>query len=130
GGALSPGRKAGAVVDLVRRAEAKAAAGTVVEVGGDLVAVSLGEMSERDAFRQILADESVGVLVDATLPGVVRSGKVDGGAELTLDVLVAVEFDPVVGSNGADLVRLVAEQLDHASVGVFDGGAGQWPDPD
>src|SRR5256885_1387180 len=82
GGDLTAGRKDGAVVGFVRGEEAETAAGTVIEVGGDLVAKGLGEMTERDCFGQILTDESVGVLVGPPLPGVVGSGEVEGGIEL------------------------------------------------
>src|SRR5258708_28356091 len=105
----SAGRKDGAEVDFVRGEEAEAAARAVVEVGGDLVAEGLGQMAEGGPLGEILADQAVGIFVGAALPGVVRSGEVDGGAELTFEGLVAVEFDAVVGSDGADLMGLVGE---------------------
>ena len=118
------------VVDFVRRAVAETATRPLVERGGDFVTLPLGEAAEVRAFGQVLANQSIGVLVGASLPGVVGSGEVDLGSELALDVLVAMELDSVVGSNRADLVCLVREQFDQASVGVFDGSAGQRPDAD
>jgi hypothetical protein len=46
--------------------------GTVVEFGGDGVELLLGEAARVSGFVQILAQQSVGVLVGAALPGMVR----------------------------------------------------------
>jgi hypothetical protein len=40
----------------------------VVELGGDGVDVSLGKRFEVGAFREVLAQQAVGVLVGAALP--------------------------------------------------------------
>src|SRR5262245_37306746 len=89
GSDLAAGETGGLIVDFVRGAKAEAAARAVVEAGGDMVAVRLGELTEEGSFGQVLADEAVGVLAGAALPGVVRSGEVDGGAQVTLELLVA-----------------------------------------
>src|ERR1700737_918837 len=41
----------------------------VVEPVGDVIEIVLGMAAEIGAFRQVLADEAVGVLVAAALPG-------------------------------------------------------------
>ena len=51
------------MVDFVRCAKAEAFAWAMIESGSDLVATDLGEVGERGAFGEILADESVGVFV-------------------------------------------------------------------
>ena len=44
---------------------------------GDGIEIVLGVLAEIGALGQVLADEAVGVLVGATLPGIVRIGEVD-----------------------------------------------------
>jgi hypothetical protein len=118
------------MVDLVGSPVAEAAAGAMIEFGRDVVALSLGESAEMSSPGQILAEEPVGVLVGPALPGVVRGDEVDAGAELALDLLVAMELGPVVGSEGVDPMWFVREQCDGAGVGVLDGGARQRADAD
>ena len=48
---------------------------SVVELPGDGVKVILGEPGQVSAFGQVLPQESIGVLVAATLPGAMRVGK-------------------------------------------------------
>ncbi len=115
------------VVDLMGSAEAEAFSGTMIKDACDLIAASLGEVSQRGAFGQILTDEAVGVLVGAALPGMVRSSEVDGGAKLPFDFLVAVELGTVVRGDRVDRSRLPREELDEAGVRVLDGGARQGP---
>ena len=65
---------------------AEGLAGSAVERGGDgfeLVAVPAGEVG---ALREVLAQQAVGVLVGAALPGAVRVGEVDGDAGLDLEL--------------------------------------------
>ena len=130
GSDLSAGERDGVIVDLVRCAEAEPSPGAMIERVRDVVAAGLSEMAEGCPFREVLADESVGVFVGAAFPGMVRIGEVEACAEVLLDVLVAMELDSVVGSDGADLVRLIGEQCDQVGVGVLDGGARQWCDAD
>jgi len=84
------------VIDFVRSEEAEAFPGTVVEVVGDLSAKGAGEMAKRSALREVLADESVGVLVGAAFPRVMGSSEVEGSIEGVLNRLVAVELDAVI----------------------------------
>ena len=125
GSDLAAGDEARAVVDFVWSAEAETAAWAVIEAGGDGVAVRLGEMAERRALGEILADEAVGVLVGAAFPGLMGSGEVDGSMERLLERLVAVELDSIVRGDGADGMRFVGEEFDQLGVGVDDGGAGE-----
>ena len=61
--------------------EAEAFAGAVVQPLCELVEVSLGPAAQVGAFGQVLADELVGVLVGAALPGAAGRGEehVDAG---------------------------------------------------
>ena len=52
--------------------------GSVVEFSSDGVALSLGETVHTGAFRKVLADEAVGILICAALPRVVGSSEVEG----------------------------------------------------
>ncbi|MEP6744613.1 MAG: hypothetical protein ABJB33_03890 [Gemmatimonadota bacterium] len=71
------------------------------------------------AVQEVLADEAVGVLVGAALPGVVRGGKVEAGAEGRLEGSVAVGLGAVVDGDRADRVGLGLEERDDP---VVDGG--------
>src|SRR3954462_9680833 len=62
------------------RAVAEALAWPVVEPCGEVVEVGLVVEAEVGAFRQVLADEFVGVLVCASLPGAAWCGEVDVNA--------------------------------------------------
>lgn len=123
GSDLSAGRKDGAVVELVGSEEAEAAPRTVVEQGGNVVAVARSEMSEVGPFGEILAEEAVGVLAGAAFPGVMGQGEVEGEIEGLLDLLVAVELDAVVRSKSTEWMGLGAEEFDDARVGLLDSGA-------
>ena len=54
--------------------------GTGVEGEGDRVKVLAAVAVQVGAFREVLAQQSVGVLVGAALPGTVRVAEVDGQA--------------------------------------------------
>ena len=51
-----------------------------VELPSDGIKLSLREAGQVSAFREILAQQAVGVLVDAALPRAVRIGEIDGDA--------------------------------------------------
>ena len=64
--------------DFAGRAEAEALAGPVVDLANVGAKLFGGDLAQIGAFGQVLAQETVGVLVGAPLPGVVGMGKVDG----------------------------------------------------
>jgi len=70
----------------------------------------LGECFEAGPLGEVLADESVGVLVGAAFPSMMWQSEVDSGVESLLEELVHVELGAVVGGDGMDGMRLVPEQ--------------------
>ena len=116
------------MIYFVRGLEAKAAAGAVVEPGGDLGTLPLSEELEIRALRQVLANQAIGVLIGPPFPGMVGSGEVEAGAEESLDLLVAMELGSVVGGDGMDGMRFVRQELDGALGGMVCGGARELAD--
>lgn len=56
------------MIQLVRRVEAVAFSGSVVQIVGDMIALSLCDGAHAHAFGQVLPEQSVEVLVAASLP--------------------------------------------------------------
>ena len=102
--------------DLNGRSVAVALAWPVVQLQSDFSATGLSEVLHGGALGAVLPNEPVGVLVGATLPRVIRSGKVEGRVGGSLDVTIAVELGPVVDSDGLEQVPLRADQLNNAAV--------------
>ena len=98
----------------MRRAEAEAQPGAVVEGGRDRGALALGERGQVRALGQILPQQPVGVLVGAAFPGVVRGGEVDRGAQPALERPIHVELGAVIGRDGPDRIWFVAQERDRA----------------
>ena len=71
-------------------------------------------------FRQVLANEAVGVLVGSAFPGVIWGSEVEEHAGEAFDLLVGVELGPVVDRNGVEQVWTLGNDLQQASV---DGGS-------
>src|ERR1041384_6482368 len=88
----------------------------IVEPAGDLVALGLSERLHRSVLLNVLSDEAIGVFISAALPGVIRSGEVDGDPGDLLDLPVAVELGSVVSGDGLEEVRVVADELEEAAV--------------
>ena len=85
------------------------------------------EGREVGAFWEVLADEAVGVFVQAPLPGMIRLGEVDVSGKLGCDLSVASELLAVVISDGLDLVgdgkkRDVGGLLDGGGASVREDG--------
>ncbi len=78
----------------------------------DLSALVLGLVSHAGAFRQVLADQAIGVLVGSAFPGVVRIGEVERDASSGLDALVIMELGAVVSGDGLDGVGMLSNQID------------------
>src|SRR5690348_8656438 len=72
----------------------------VVEFVGDLVQVALGPPAQIGAFREVLAEQTVGVLVGATLPRRVWVSEVDPEAGGLLDPLVVEHLVALVPGQG------------------------------
>ena len=55
-------------------------AGSSIEFGGDRIELVLGAVCEPGLAREVLAQEAVGVLIGAALPGATRIAEEDGDA--------------------------------------------------
>ena len=119
-----------AVVDFVGGEKAVAASRAVIELGGESVALPLGEQGQIGAFGEVLAQETVGVFVGPSLPGVVGQGEVDGGAQAPLQRLVHMKLRAVIRGQGANRVPLVAQNRDGALQRFLGPDPGDLADPD
>ena len=69
-------------------------------------------------FGEVLAEQTVGVLVGAAFPGVVWRREVEAHAGRSLERGVVVELGPLVHRDGPHAVRLGVDQLSGAGVDV------------
>ena len=100
------------LITFLRGEEAKPLPRTAVELAGDRGAVPLRDAGERLPVREILAHEPIRVLVGPAFPGVMRRRQVEPSAKRLFDRAIPFELAAIVGRDGVDRVRLVAEQLD------------------
>ena len=107
------------VIDFGRSAEAEPAPGSVVELGGDGGALALSECGKVGTFGQVLPEKSIGVLVGAAFPGVMRSGEVEFGAEALLERFVQVELGTVISRDRMDGMGFVAEDVGSTPQGLL-----------
>lgn len=119
GSGPSAGKTGDLMVDFVRSEEAEAATGAVVEFGRDGGALTLGEGGEVSAFGEVLSEKSVGVFVGTAFPGVVRSGEVEFGVEVSLERFVQVELRAVIRGDSSDRMRFVAQDVDSPVGGLL-----------
>lgn len=84
---------------------AKAFPWSVVEFVHDVVKILLGDGREITALRKILANEAIGVFVEAPLPGGVRMSKIKIGIEGLGDGFVLGKLFSVVSREGMDVLR-------------------------
>lgn len=94
----------------------------------DLSALVLGQVSHAGAFRQVLADQAIGVLVGSAFPGVVRIGEVERDASSGFDALVIMELGAVVSGDGLDGVGVLSNQIDSTRGQSGRGAIAQLPD--
>src|SRR6476659_11364622 len=71
-----------AVEGLIRRGVVECLPGPIVEAGGDQVELALVQPRQGAAFRQVLAQQAVGVLVGPRLIKTMQVGKQDAPASL------------------------------------------------
>ena len=60
---------------------------------------------------QVLSNQTIGVFVRASFPGMMRCGKVEPSLRLFLDGREAMKLRPVVGRDRSHGAQLVADQL-------------------
>ena len=109
------GRAAGRGEHLGWGAEAEGLARAAVKQVGHLAHLLRIEVREALGFAEVLANESVGVLVEAALPGMVRAGELDVGAEGGAELAMAGELLAVVGDDGEHEVADGPQHADERS---------------
>ena len=77
-----------------------------VELPSDGIELSLREVGQVGAFREILAQQAMGVLVDAALPRAVRIGEIDGDAGHFGKAFVLGHFAPLIVGHGKAALSL------------------------
>ena len=85
-----------------------------VDLVSDGVAMVLVDPVHVVTFGEILADESVGVFVGASLPGVVGGCEVAGYKLRLFDLLVVVELGAIVEGDCAELVVVLFDSLNRS----------------
>lgn len=75
------------------------------------------------SLGQVLPDQSIGVLIQTSLPGVMRCRKVECGVGSGFDLFVLMELGAVIRGDGANWSRLLLDELDGAFVQLT-GGTG------
>lgn len=70
------------------------------------------------ALREVLPDQTVGVLVRAAFPAVIRPGEVDGAGERRADLLVGCERLAVVDRDALHRLAPVGQGVDHRLPGL------------
>lgn len=86
-----------------------------VELVRNAIALLLREILHALSFRQILPDQSVGVLVGSAFPGVIRGSEVESKRERLLESTVAMELTPVVSGDRLVGLRVASVEQSHSS---------------
>ena len=81
---------------MIRRLVAKRFARSLIQPFSDCLHLLIGERREVAAFREILPHQPVGVFVEATLPAMVRMGKVEFSGQRLGNRFVAGELSAVI----------------------------------
>lgn len=95
---------------------------------GNGIALMLGESRHAGAFGEVLADEAVGILVAAALPGVMRGRKVEEDSGPAFDLLVGMELGAVVGGDGLESPGVLHNKSDGPLVQFFLGAGPELAD--
>ena len=78
--------------------------------------MALAQPGHTGSFRQILADEAVGVLVRAPLPRMMRARGVKASRRARFDPLVVMELCAAVCRNGLEHSLVSLDGPDHMAV--------------
>lgn len=76
--------------------EAVAFSGPTVQLQRNCIALGLGQAFHTVAFGKVLPDQTIGVLVGATFPGVVRRSEVDRDVGSVFDVAIGMKLRAIV----------------------------------
>ena len=94
----------------------------VVEFVGDVIALLLSEMLHAGSLGHVLTQQTIEVLVCASLPGMIRGGEVAFEIEGLLELCIVVELSSVVQAKRFELT-LVPGDCDLGSADDFFFGA-------
>ena len=107
---------------LGRGSVAKAFSGFIIERESQILERGIRHLSEVRFLGESSADETIGVLIGASLPGAVGVGKVEYGLEFCRNILMPGKLGPVVRSDrvNAMLVRRQSRHGGgHGGLGAF-----------
>lgn len=93
----------------------------MIELSRNGVAASLRDGLHRAVLGDVSTYETIGVLVRASFPGMVRRGEVEHRACAALDLTIAVELGSVVDGDGLEEMAIRSDELRYAPVGVCNG---------
>lgn len=94
----------------MRTLKVKTLTRTVVDFFNGLLDLSVGHLCKIASLGKVLAKQSIGVLVQPTLPGVVWIGKVDINAQRGCNLDVTGKLLTIVKSDCVQAIRISAEQ--------------------
>ena len=97
----------------MRRLEAEAFSGAVIQSMHGEFDVLLGDFQEGHFLWEELADQAIHVLVGPALPGGIGVSKVEVGSEFAGNALVLCELPAVVGRQGMNAFSERRQQRDH-----------------
>ena len=81
-----------------------------------MIAALLGQILHGCFLGQVLPDESVGVLIGASFPRVIRGAEIEFSAPFFLDCGVSVELGTVVRGDGFKHLRCPCDELVEPSI--------------
>jgi hypothetical protein len=79
----------------------------------DELEVFFRDVPQVRTFGEILANQSVDIFVQASLPGTIRVGEINLGLEFSGDGFMVGKFSAVVGGEGMDPASMRTQSLDH-----------------
>ena len=88
---------------------------------GEPGAVCLGEDVKIASFPRILSNESIGIFIGSSFPGMVGVAEIEFYGQYGLDIFVIVKFGTVVDGDGFNAVSRALEVVNDGSGNAFGG---------
>lgn len=110
---------------MIWRFKAKAFSGPIIYLIHDLGHLLIVQVIDVFAFWDVLPDQTIGIFVEAPLPGVIRVSEEPFGFQVVGNLLMVSEFSAIVVSQGEDAIligfQVVTDRLRN-SLRCFIGG--------